>query len=60
MILFFSYGKTDQTFFNVDDAKYHILMNTYALTFREDDDEGRQCRKRFVQENGEHIIQTAA
>lgn len=43
----FSYGKTDQTFFNVDDAKVPYSDEYIRSHFRDVDDEGRQCRKRF-------------
>ena len=43
----FAYGKTDQTFFNVDDAKVPYTDEYIRTHFRDVDDEGRQCRKRF-------------
>ncbi len=43
----FAYGKTEQTFFNVDEAKVPYTEEYIRSHFRDVDDEGRQCRKRF-------------
>lgn len=43
----FAYGKTDQTFFNVEEAKVPYAEEYIRSHFRDMDDEGRQCRKRF-------------
>jgi site-specific DNA-methyltransferase (adenine-specific) len=43
----FAYGKTDQTFFNVEDAKVPYTEEYIRSHFRDVDEEGRQCRKRF-------------
>lgn len=43
----FAYGKTDQTFFNVEEAKVPYTDEYIRSHFRDVDDEGRQCRKRF-------------
>lgn len=43
----FAYGKTEQTFFNVEEAKVPYTEEYIRSHFRDVDDEGRQCRKRF-------------
>lgn len=43
----FAYGKTEQTFFNVEDAKVPYTEEYIRSHFRDVDEEGRQCRKRF-------------
>lgn len=43
----FSYGKTEDTFFNVEGAKIPYSEEYIKTHFRDVDDQGRQCRKRF-------------
>lgn len=43
----FAYGKTQNTFFNVDESKVPYSEEYIRSHFRDVDDEGRQCRKRF-------------
>lgn len=43
----FGYGKTDRTFFNDEDAKVPYTAEYIRSHFRDVDDEGKQCRKRF-------------
>lgn len=41
------YGKTSDTFFNVEEAKVPYTEEYIKSHFRDVDDQGRQCRKRF-------------
>lgn len=41
------YGKSDNTFFNEDDAKIPYTQEYIDSHFRDIDSQGRQCRKRF-------------
>ena len=43
----FSYGKTDRTFFNVEEAKIPYTSEYIRSHFRDIDENGKQCRKRF-------------
>lgn len=43
----FAYGKTNSTFFNTEDAKVPYSEEYIKSHFRDVDDEGRQCRKRY-------------
>ena len=43
----FAYGKKQNTFFNVDESKVPYSEEYIRSHFRDVDDEGRQCRKRF-------------
>ena len=43
----FAYGKTDNTFFNTEEAKVPYSEEYIKSHFRDVDDEGKQCRKRF-------------
>ena len=43
----FMYGKTENTFFNVEEAKIPYTKEYINSHFRDIDDEGRKCRKRF-------------
>jgi len=43
----FAYGKTDRTFFNVDGAKIPYTEEYIKSHFRDVDEQGRQCRKRY-------------
>ena len=43
----FCYGKTDNTYFNVEEAKIPYSEEYIKSHFRDKDDEGRVCRKRF-------------
>lgn len=43
----FAYGKTDRTFFNVEESKIPYTEEYIRSHFRDVDEEGRQCRKRF-------------
>lgn len=43
----FVYGKTNNTFFNVDDAKIPYSTEYIKSHFKDIDENGKQCRKRF-------------
>ena len=43
----FSYGKTGKTFFNVEESKIPYTEEYIKSHFRDTDDSGRKCRKRF-------------
>lgn len=43
----FSYGKTKRTFFNADESKVPYTDEYIKSHFRDRDDQGRVCRKRF-------------
>lgn len=43
----FSYGKTEQTFFNIEGAKIPYSNEYIKSHFRDVDDQGKRCRKRF-------------
>lgn len=43
----FMYGKSENTFFNVEEAKIPYTKEYINSHFRDIDDEGRKCRKRF-------------
>lgn len=43
----FAYGKTNETFFNEEDAKVSYSDEYIKSHFRDVDDKGKQCRKRF-------------
>lgn len=43
----YCYGKTDKTFFNSEEAKIPYSQEYIDSHFRDKDDNGKQCRKRF-------------
>ena len=43
----FYYGKSDNTFFNSEEAKIPYTQDYINSHFRDKDEKGRQCRKRF-------------
>lgn len=43
----FCYGKSEQTYFNVDDARIPYSQEYIDSHFRDEDDKGNRCRKRF-------------
>lgn len=43
----FVYGKTENTFFNIEEAKVPYTKEYINTHFRDIDDDGKKCRKRF-------------